>query len=87
MYIYIYIYCVIDNRVDATLAYLMCDIKLNLMTRLQFRKSGECGVPVYWNYYQVNSDLLLVSVNLKSMGQMDLFKNRSYLIGVSEKKF
>ena len=53
------------------------------MVRLQFRRSGESDVPLQCHYSQVNWK---VPVRILFMGQIDLFKNNSYLIKICTTK-
>ena len=53
-------------------------ITVNLMVRLQFRRSGEYGVPLHYHY---TKSRMIVSVRVTSMVQIDLSKNYRYSSG------
>ena len=60
----------------------MVDTKLQLVLRLQFLRSGECGLPHLLPLLPGSLRLrILISVRVPCIDQTELFKNYSYLIG------
>ena len=45
------------------------------------KEFGEYGVPLHYHYSQVHSDLVVVSVRVPSMDQIELF---GYLLGTNK---
>ena len=52
------------------------------MVRLRFWIPGKCGVTLYYHYYLVYFDPVVVPVKVPSIVQIDLFDNYLYQIGI-----
>ena len=62
---------------------LWYDINLHLMVRFEFWKFEKSGVPFYCQYSQLHADTeWQYLLTVLSMGQIDMFKNHSYSIGI-----
>ena len=53
----------------------VCDVKIQIMVRLQFWKFNKCPVSRHCHYCQVNLPVVFVPVRVTSVAQIDLFKN------------